>query len=426
MSIAVAVAPLGIVFGQNQNLGVTILQINPIGAQPIAGQMTTSGSVGDALNLQGTIYTSNGQYQLIFNSQVITSGTAQGYYVNANFSVPEVPAGTYALRLRDFSANINSTETDFQVSTNYTITAGSSQIQEGSSVVLNVAVTGGNTGTSYYANVSVVLPSPLSTEYSKIVSLGTANQKGTASVQVTYPDSSFQPNGSLTDYAGSYTAYFNQSENLAKTVFSVSLLDSSTYHRGQTVSIRAVGYQPNQAATLSVASVSSGTTLDSESVTASADGIITKTWVVPSNAAIGNYTVTITPQGVAKAIQDSQTFLINGYSVQIKTLNLANEVVPQITVQALDKATNDQYNNTTGADGIVNLNLETGSYGLTAFLNGVNVGATDITVVGNGAFTFQCQLTDIRIVVQNQNGASLPYVNLSITYQYQPDHRWIY
>ncbi len=420
MSIAVAATPLGLVFGQNQNLGVTIIQINPIGAQPIAGQTTTSGSVGDALALQGTIYISYGQYQVLFQSQVIASGTAQGYYVNANFSVPEVPAGTYAIRLRDLSANINSTETDFTVSTNYTITAGSSQIQEGSSLILNVAVTGGTVGASYNANVSLVLPSPLSTQYSKIVSLGTANQEGTATAQVTYPDSTFQPSGSLTDYVGSYAAYFNQSDDLWKTGFSVGFLDSSTYHRSQPVSIRAVGYQPNQTATLSVSSVSSGTSLDSESVSASADGIITKTWTIPSNADVGNYTVTITPQGAAKTIQDSETFLISGYSVQIKTLNLANEAVPQVTVEAIDKTTNDQSNNTSGADGVANLNLEAGTYGLTAFLNGANVGATDITVVGAGTFTIQCQLTDIRIVVQNQNGVSLPYVNLTITYQYQP------
>ena len=420
MSIAVAIAPVGLVFGQNQNLGVSIIQLTPAGSAPIAGQTTTSGSVGDSLNLQGTIYQSNGQYQVIFASQVVASGSAQGYYVNANFSVPQVPSGTYALRLRDLSANINSTENDLQIQTNYTISAVSALIQEGSSIVLNVEVTGGTVGASYGADVSVVLPSPLSTEYSKIISLGTANQKGTATVEVTYPDSSFQPTGSLADYAGSYSAYFNKTGSLAKSDFSVSFLDSTTYHRGQTVSIRAVGYQPNQAATINVASNSSGTALDSMSVTALADGVITKTWVVPANAAIGDYKVTITPQGAAKAIPDSQTFSINGYSVQVKTLNLANEVVPQVTVQAVDKATNNQYSGTSGTDGLVNLNLEAGTYGLTGLLNGVNVGSTDITVAGNGAFNFACQLTDLKIVVRNQNGVSLPYVNLSITYQYQP------
>ena len=195
MSIAVTVAPIGSVFGQNENLGVTIYQVTPQGAAPVAGQTTSSASVGDALNLQGTIYTNDGSWQVIFASQVVASGISQGYYVNANFSVPQLPTGTYALRLRDYSANINSSEDDLQVLTNETITAASSQIQEGSSIVLNVAVTGGSVGVSYIANVSVVLPSPLSTEYLQIVSLGTAGQTGTAAAEVTYPGSSFSPSG---------------------------------------------------------------------------------------------------------------------------------------------------------------------------------------------------------------------------------------
>jgi hypothetical protein len=420
MSFAVALTPSDHVFGQNQNLGVTIYQISPAGLNVSNGTSTLTGPVGYALNLQGTIYTSNGTYQVIFANQVVASGASEGYYVNANFSVPEVPSGTYALRLRDVPANVNSTEDDFQVTTVYSINAVPSQVQEGSSVVFNVAVTGGDPTTAYNANVSVVLPSPLNTEYSKIVSLGTPNQKGTVNAQITYPDSSFQPNGSLTDYAGSYTIYFNQSVSLAHNQFSVVFLDSTTYHRGQTVTIRATGYQPNQAATLSVTSIATGVTLDSESVTASADGIISTTWVVSSNAAIGDCTVKITPQGTQKSIQDSQTFSIIGYAIKIKTVNLANEIVPQIRVQATDESTNTAYNSTSGADGIANFNLETGTQSLTAFWNGVNVGETNITVTGDGTFSLQCQLTDLKITVQNENGILMPFVNLAITYRYQP------
>ena len=105
-----------------------------------------------------------------------------------------------------------------------------------------------------------MLPSPLGTAYSKMVSLGTANAKGTASAQVTFPDSSFQPSGSLTDYAGTYTAYFNQSTSIAQNTFTVNFIDSTTYHRGQTVNIRATGYQPNEPATITITSVNSGST----------------------------------------------------------------------------------------------------------------------------------------------------------------------
>ena len=409
MSFAIAFTPSDHVFGQNTNLGVTIYQVVPAGSYISNGTSILTGPVGYALNLQGTIYTSNGAYQVIFANQVVASGTSEGYYVNANFSVPEVPSGTYALRLRDVPANVNSTEDDFQVTIVYSINAVPSLVQEGSSVVFNVAVTGGDPGTSYYANVSVVLPSPLSTAYSKVLSLGATSQKGTASAQVTFD--------SLTNYTGSYTVYFNQSVSLAQSQFSVGFLDSTTYHRGQTATINAIGYQPNQAATLSFTS-SSGTSLDSESLTASDAGVISTTWVVPSNAATGTHTATITPQGIQKSIQDSQSFSIIGYAVTIKTVNLAGEVVPQIQIQATDQATNTVYNSTSGSDGIANFNLETGIISLTAFRNGVNVGQSNITVTGNGAFNLQCQLTDLKIIVQNENGAPIPFVNLTITYHY--------
>ena len=409
MSFVVALTPSDHVFGQNTNLGVSILQVSPAGSNISNGTSTLTGPVGYALNLQGTIYTSNGAYQVIFANQVVASGTSAGYYVNANFSVPEVPRGTYALRLRDVPANVNSTEDDFQVTIVYSINAVPSLVQEGSSVLFNVAVNGGDPTVVYNANVSVVLPSPLSTAYSKILSLGATSQKGTATAQVTFD--------SLTNYTGSYTVYFNQSVSLAQSQFSVGFLDSTTYHRGQTATINAIGYQPNQAATLSFTS-SSGTSLDSESLTASDAGVISTTWVVPSNAATGTHTATITPQGIQKSIQDSQSFSIIGYAVTIKTVNLAGEVVPQIQIQATDQATNTVYKSTSGSDGVANFNLETGIISLTAFRNGVNVGQSNITVTGNGAFNLQCQLTDLKIIVQNENGAPIPFVNLAITYHY--------
>jgi membrane-bound inhibitor of C-type lysozyme len=399
---------------------VSILEVQPAGQTLNNGSSTLTGPVGYALNLQGTIYTANSTYDIIFANQVIASGNTypDGYYVNANFSVPAVPTGTYALRLRDVVLNTNSTEDDFQVTTSYIINAVPSQIQEGNSVVINVGVTGGVASTPYFANVSVVLPSPLSTQYSEIVSLGTTNQAGSASAQVTYPGTAFQPSGSLTDYSGTYSINFNQS--LAQSQFSAGFLDSSTYHRGQTVTIRAIGYTSGETATLSVTSASGGSNLDSETVTAGTDGVISKAWVVPSNAALGSYNVTIAPQGTAKGIEDSQTFSINGYAVQVKTVNLAGDVVPQIQVQAIDGATNTPYNNTSGANGIANLNLESGTDVLNAFKNGVNIGTTNITITGNATFTFQCQLTNLKIEVQNQNSVAMPFVDLAITYQYQP------
>ncbi len=424
MSLAVALTPIAIISGQN-SLGVQIYHVAPItSSRIVTPQSQYNGTAGQAFNLEGTIYYSYSSYQVIFGKSVVATGTSSGYYVNANFTVPYVPGGSYDLTLRDVKLNVNSTGAtpeSFLVLTDYSITAVPSQTQEGSSVALTVSVTGGDANAAYAANVSVVLPSPLKTEYSTIVSMGTSTQAGTASAQITYPDSSFQPINSInstTDYVGTYTVYFNQS--LAQNKFSVGFLDSTTYHRGDTVTIGAIGYQTGQAATLSITNDKTGATVNSQSLTATADGIINATWQVPSTAVIGDYNVTITPTtGTQKAIQDVETFSIPGYSIQIETVNLASQLVSKILVKALD-VSGTVYSSTSGSNGIADFNLETGTYPLTAFWNGVNIGGTSITVTGNGTFTMICQLTDLKITVQNENGITLPFVNLTITYQYQP------
>ena len=350
MAFAAVAMPLE-VYAQNTNLGVTILQLNP---------STGTGTVGSQVNLQGTIYQSNGTYQVILGKAVVDSGIAQGYYVNSNFTVPELPSGAYSLILRDASVNVNTSQS-FTVSTAYSINPASTYLQEGASVSLTVSVTGGQTGTTYSADVAVALPSPLGSTYTKTVSLGTPNDKGTASTTVTFPDSSFSPSGSLTDYAGTYTAYFNQSQSLAQNTFTVNFIDKTAYHRGETVTVRATGYQPNTAATLTVTSASSGSTLDTASATASADGIISTTWVVSSSADVGDYTIKLSAQTNAKAIQDAESFTVSGYAIKILTTNLAGQVVPSVSLQAKDAATGTVYNAASDSNGIANLKLEKGT-----------------------------------------------------------------
>ncbi len=400
--------PVEIVDGQNQSSSVSITKVTP----------SLSGAVGSFVTVQGTIATLNGNYQVLFDQNPVTSGTSNGYSVTASFAIPEINGGTYTLALRDLSTRANATN-QFQVTTSYTIVPLSNQIQERDSVTLNVTVTGGEPNTHYAANISVMIPSPLNTAFSKIVSLGTSSDKGTASSLVTYPENSYLPTGSLTDYSGTYYAYFNQSDNMARTNFSVGFLDSTSYHRGQTAIIKAVGYQPSQAANLVVTNIATGALLDQELLTASNDGTIAATWLVSTNAAIGTYTVQITTTGTSKAIIDSETISVIGYFVQVKTVNLGNEIVPLIRLQVQDATTNVVVNGSSGNDGIATFSLEAGVQSLTAFWSGVNVGQANITVTGNGVFILVCTLTDLNFVVHNENGVPMPFVQLDVFFQYQ-------
>jgi hypothetical protein len=411
LSCIALIAPLG--NAQNTNLGVSILQLTPSGG---------SATVGTQINLIGTIYQSNGTYQVVFNNViVVASGQAEGYYVDTNFTVPEIAAGTYSLKLRDVLYNLNSSQTtsqitSFTVNTGYSISSSTASIQEGGSVTLTASVTGASIGTSYYANVKVTLPNS-GTFYTKTLFLGTANSRGTASLTTAFPDASFSPVGSTTNYAGAYTYSFN--DTTASNTFNVNILDQTSYHRGQTVAIRAIGYEANQAASITVTSVKTGGLVDTIQTTASSDGVITASYTVPQTADLSDFTIKINPTGKQKTIADSQTFTVAGYSVTVQTVNLAGDIVPGISVQALDPLTNTASNATTDSSGNANFKFEKGTIALTAFWNGVNVGTQNITVSGDGTFQLACKLTNLIITVKNSAGTPIPFVNLNIQYNYQ-------
>ncbi|MCL5878091.1 MAG: carboxypeptidase-like regulatory domain-containing protein [Candidatus Bathyarchaeota archaeon] len=401
-AVVAAVVPLN-AFAQSDSPAVRITQINP---------STSSGPAGVHVNLQGTIITQNGSYQISLANIMVASGTADGYRVNANFTVPELLAASYPLTLRDTKSNAEA-YSQFTITTGYSVTSTPLVVQEGSGVTLNVAVTGGSLGNSYEGNIAVTLPS--GTIYTASVTLGTPNARGTVSTQVTFPSSAFSPGGGSTDYVGTYRVAFGG--NLASTQFNVRFTDASSYHRGDTMKIHATGYQPNQAATITI--TNGEVTVDTKSVTASVSGVIGTTWVVSANAPIGESTIKITPQGTAKTPVDQQTFTVMGYLVHIQVTNLADRPIPNVVVQAIDSTTKAATNSTTNSTGGATLRLEKGAYTLTAYSNGLNIGQTDIIVIGDGAFTLRCQLTDLTITVLTVDGIPIPFVNLAIKYNYQ-------
>lgn len=406
MSVGYFFRPLSLVLGQ---VGVNIYLINP----------KEQGVVAQNVNLQGTINTNNGKYEIWFSNKLVVSNISERYNVNANFTIPELPGGTYTIVLRDVTRNVNATQSFSIIPAYYIkplVPAPPALLQQGSSVILNVTLTGGQPNTQYHANITVMLPSPLNTNYSKLITLSSTTQ-GTAQAQLTYPDADFQPEGALTNYAGSYQVKFNETQLLARDQFFVGFTDLSEYHRDQTVTIRAIGYQPDENATITITYTKTDAVVHSKAVTASSEGIINTTWTVPSDALIGEYNITITSQ-TKKLITDSQLFIVPGYLVKFRTLNLAGETVPQIMVEALDLMTNTRYNSTSGNDGIADLNLEKGNHTISAFWNDVKVGEINAIITGKSTLDLPCRLTNLKITVQDKNGNLLPFVNLFITYQY--------
>jgi len=410
-------------------VAVTFVLISPI--LPVMGQIGSQidqvfpteqkGVVGQPVSLTGSIDSRNGTFQIYFGSFLVATGSAQDFSVSAGFRIPETPAGTYAITLRDVLLNNNATK-DFTVDTAYIVDpivpSALAQFQEGSIVVLNVSVTGGKANTAYSSNVTVTLPSPLNTNYSRLVTLPTSNQKGTATSQINFPDSLFDPSGSLTDFAGSYKVYFNLSQSLGSNQFLVGFTNLTQYHRGQTVDIRAIGYQQNDTTTVTIKNQESGATMYTANVSPNSAGTVIAEWTVPSSAAIGSYDVSITAHATPKLAPDQQNITVPGYHTRIRVIDLSGIPVPQIVVEANDAATNKTYSGTTEDDGRAIINLESGQHALTAFWKDLGVGGKSVNVVGEGEFDLSVELTNLEITVKDRNGLLIPYVNLGITYHY--------
>lgn len=409
---ALVIIPFSPVSGQ---LGLNILQIT----KPGDYTAITSANVGDAVNLVGTINTVSGSYNLYFGDKLVDSNQSSGYYVNSNFTIPALPSGSYVLSLEDVALGINTTSS-FTVNTAYLVKAvvpdSPGLLQQGADVVLDVAVTGGQPDTSYTAEVTVMLPSPLSAQFTQLVSL-TTDSSGTGRTPITFPSASFQPSGSTTIYTGTYGTYFNSSASLGEDKFFIGITDASQYHKQDTVAIRAVGYQPSQTATLTIQNAA-GDTVVSKTVTASDQGIITASWAIPSSAKVGQYNVTITPQNNPKEIPDSQLFTIPGYAITVKTLNLAGEAAPYLALEAVDHESNAVTEGTSGYYGSTLLNLETGNHTITAYWDGAKVGEIEVSITGAATYEITCQLTNLKIMVQDKNGVAIPFTDLTLTYQY--------
>ncbi len=401
---------------QGQTTGVAITQI-----LREDGEIASYAIVEDPGTLVGTISTYNGQYRIYYDTALVASGTAEGYYVGANFTFPLLPSEDYYFTLVDVSAATNATYM-FPVYVDYAVTpilpASPGQLQEGNNVQLNVTVKGGDPSKVYNAEILIMPPAGIDTNYTKVVPI-TTSSTGAGSVIVTFPDSSFSPEGSSTNYAGTYTVFFNQSTNLAQTQFTIGFTDSTEYHRGEIVQINAVGYQPSQVATVAV--TFNNAIIFSQSVTASSQGVIATTWTVPNNATVGNYSIAVTPLTTpSKTIADVQTFLIAGYAVNFHAVNLAGDSVPDLLIEVVDGTTSTTYSGTTDSTGVAAINLENGAYTVNAYWNQVRVSQSQITVTGSGTNTVTCQLTNLVVTVQDKNGAVIPFVTLNMTFQYSP------
>ena len=395
------------------------------------------GPVGTAVTITGQIATQNGSYKVFFGGArtEVTSGNATQTSVSATFTVPNSTFGEQPIELRDMTKEeFYISPHAFIVQTSYIVKAltpqSPEQMQEGANVTIIAAVTGGNFTT--LANITVTDPANIPPSAAN-VSIPIA-QDGYGEANRTYPtDFSQNPH---TYYVGSYKMKLNiADETHATGSFTIGLTNATEYHRFQTVFIQAANYTTSDLLTVRI-TYTNGTVALPPSNASSPLGIVTANWTIPANASLGVYTVEVEnakPLGFEKPVPETQNFTIvsKSFDCEVRTLNLDGETVAGVLIEANNMTVTAVRSNTTNEDGVALLNLKATNYTIKAFWNAsdgpkaevgrtswMNVGALPGDRVGVHAINITCSLAHIKVAVEDSKGASIPFVDVNITFTY--------
>ncbi len=386
------------------------------------------GFVGDTIELTGQINITDGAYQILFDGHLVKNGTAALNVVKDTFVIPNATLGTYPITLRDVQADVVSSSVNFAVKTQYIGRATKTRLQEGENTTILAIITGGEAKTDYSANVTV--KDPDNKVYSSNFTISTGPQLGYGGgygENVTVYPTDFDANAH-TFYVGTYNLTLNVGSNQSTGTFTVGLTDAVEYHRFQVVNVKAANYtQPTDVMRVTI-TYGGKTVFTSPNINASqTGGIVTANWPIPANASLGLYRVNVTrttPSGTMKPVQDTQTFTIvsKSFACEVRALNLDNEPVKGIVVEAKN-ATASVSTNTTDEEGIASFYVQATNYTFTAFLNDSRVGATSIislsgNLTGAQALNITCSLVHLRVAVKDEGGNVIPYVAVNANFTY--------
>lgn len=390
------------------------------GATPAISSVDPNrGRVGTTVHVWGRIDVRDGEYSILFAGQPVKNGTASGTRVDDYFVVPSLPNGTYSVVLYDVAAKSESAPLNFTIIPYFRVGATAKphpmQIQEGENVNIWANVSGGKANWAYLVNVTVI--DPAKSVYWVGPTIHT-DENGLGNVSLTYP-SDFIPPGANTNYTGTYQITLNGT--VATGSFFVGITDAYEYHRFETVRVKALGYNPERNVTITI-EFPDGRTPFSNETSVQRDGIVQFFWEVPGDSPVGEYTLSISQVGWKKKVEDVQTFLVPGFPVKIKALNLNGEPVPSVNIKVHElrnESSQEVAKGMTGNDGVAEFQLEIGNYNCKAYLREKSVGETLIHVLGEGSWNLTCNLINIKITVEDWNTLEpLPFVVLSVTSSY--------
>ncbi|UCH31970.1 MAG: hypothetical protein JSV05_00815 [Candidatus Bathyarchaeota archaeon] len=385
--------------------------------------------VGTLVRVRGEIGTENGSYKIFFDDIEVKTGTAIANDVNDTFTVPNSTIGGHPVRIQDNSTGIFSNPMNFTVRTSYTIKALTlphpTQMQEGANVTILAEVTGGET--TINGNVTVKDPADVEHTTNITIPIGSDGYGETSKSYLL--DFDENPH---TFYVGTYELALNLlNQTLATGSFQIGLTNATQYHRFQTVHIQALNYSTNDILKILIVDMTTNETVVFESTPQNAsgpDGKITANWTIPANASLGIYKVNVTHTTVpapGKAVPDSQIFTIiqKSFACEVRTINLDNEPVQGVAVEAEDSQGSTIRTNISNEEGLASFRLEASNYSFVAYVNSTQVGLIERVslsqnLTGPLALNVSCSLAHLKISVKEANEVALPFIRLSINFTF--------
>jgi hypothetical protein len=178
---------------------------------------------------------------------------------------------------------------------------------EGNAVSLVLSAIGAVPNIQYRFRFSVTDPAGRMVQ-SLLENYTTAPGQYSFTMVVVYPSPSLQGSNTL---VGQYNAKVDElwptaAPGVAGTSFFLSITDSSSYQRTQTVNILAAGYNVSEPVTVTIRAQTTSTLVFSALVAATNAGIVAISWKIPWNATIDTYVVDVTGTSTVKNPADSQ------------------------------------------------------------------------------------------------------------------------
>jgi 5-hydroxyisourate hydrolase-like protein (transthyretin family) len=197
------------------------------------------------------------------------------------------------------------------------------------------------------------------------------------------------------------------------------LTDKVDYLRSEKVNIRGSGYKANEKVLIDLTLGNVSISGFPRPVNANAEGIVTDSWTIPSNASLKVYTVSLfNATTTVKPIPEIQPFWV-GANCEVQTKNLANQPVANVTVEIYNATTSSLFDyQETNKTGWTRFILTSGNYTFKAFWRNVEVGVINQTVTENILLSITISLSNIGVTVVDETGAPLPFIDLVLKYNY--------